>query len=240
LHSADAPSVLVPVTLDKPHSPDTAGHPRSTTCQTALLQRWIQAEGSAYLRLSTRPVDRALADVPADPAARERRRRNVVAGAYLLRRAAHPAVTICTTGTLVTEAVQAADWLDTVGFPADVSSHQPGPAVRRDAGPPGGSSPGRTGSSTSSSQVTGRLPWSPSSTATPTPWRSWPVSTGLCRPISVLASSGSARPRKCLPAPEHRYRSDHRCRAGPSAVLLRAVGAVDEDRSRARGRLNAH
>jgi len=27
---------------------------------------------------------------------------------------------------------------------------------------------------------------------------------------------------------------------GPSAVLLRAVGAVDEDRSRARGRLNAH
>ncbi|MBL0781651.1 pyruvate dehydrogenase, partial [Streptomyces albidoflavus] len=31
--------------------------------------------GSAYLRLSTRPVDQSLAAVPADPAARERRRR---------------------------------------------------------------------------------------------------------------------------------------------------------------------
>jgi pyruvate dehydrogenase E1 component len=36
---------------------------------------------SAYLRLSTRPVDQTLAAVPADPAARERRRRHVVGGA---------------------------------------------------------------------------------------------------------------------------------------------------------------
>ncbi len=43
---------------------------------------------SSYLRLSTRPVDQRLAAVPADPAARERRRRQVVAGAYLLRRSA--------------------------------------------------------------------------------------------------------------------------------------------------------
>ncbi len=50
LHSADAPSVLVPVTLDKPHSPCTAGHPRSTTCQTALLRRWIQAQTPAGIR----------------------------------------------------------------------------------------------------------------------------------------------------------------------------------------------
>ncbi|NEE40218.1 pyruvate dehydrogenase, partial [Streptomyces sp. SID7982] len=34
--------------------------------------------GSAYLRLSTRPVDQSLAAVPADPAARERRRRQAV------------------------------------------------------------------------------------------------------------------------------------------------------------------
>ena len=47
---------------------------------------------SAYLRLSTRPVDQKLAEVPADPAARERRRRQVVAGAYLLRRPAGPQV----------------------------------------------------------------------------------------------------------------------------------------------------
>ena len=42
---------------------------------------------SSYLRLSTRSVDQALASVPEDPAARERRRRQVVAGAYALRRA---------------------------------------------------------------------------------------------------------------------------------------------------------
>ncbi|HEX4092818.1 MAG TPA: pyruvate dehydrogenase, partial [Trebonia sp.] len=37
---------------------------------------------SAYLRLSTRPVDQTLAQVPEDPAGRERRRRHVVAGGY--------------------------------------------------------------------------------------------------------------------------------------------------------------
>jgi pyruvate dehydrogenase E1 component len=41
---------------------------------------------SAYLWLSTRPVDQALAKAPADAVARERRRRQVVAGDYLLRR----------------------------------------------------------------------------------------------------------------------------------------------------------
>jgi pyruvate dehydrogenase E1 component len=75
---------------------------------------------SAYLRLSTRPVDQALAAVPSDPAARERRRRNVVAGAYLLRRAAKPALTICAMGSMVTEALQAADRLSELGFQADV------------------------------------------------------------------------------------------------------------------------
>ena len=53
----------------------------------ASLARLGRPDGtSAYLRLSTRPVDQHLAAVPADPAARERRRRQVVAGAYLLRR----------------------------------------------------------------------------------------------------------------------------------------------------------
>ncbi|MGH8919594.1 MAG: pyruvate dehydrogenase, partial [Actinomycetes bacterium] len=37
---------------------------------------------SAYLRLSTRPVDQTLAAVPTDPAARDRRRKQVVGGAY--------------------------------------------------------------------------------------------------------------------------------------------------------------
>jgi pyruvate dehydrogenase E1 component len=75
---------------------------------------------SAYLRLSTRPVDQALAKVPADAVARERRRRHVVAGGYLLRRAAAPAVTVCAMGATVPEAIAAADQLAALGYPADV------------------------------------------------------------------------------------------------------------------------
>jgi pyruvate dehydrogenase E1 component len=77
---------------------------------------------SAYLRLSTRPVDQTLARVPADPAARERRRGQVVAGAYTLRRASGiPAVTIAAMGVMVTEALQAAARLEELGVPADVA-----------------------------------------------------------------------------------------------------------------------
>src|SRR6478752_886914 len=77
---------------------------------------------SAYLRLSTRPVDQALAAVPADPAARELRRRQVVAGAYPLRRAVgeRPAVTIATMGAVTPEALQAAERLESLGTPVDV------------------------------------------------------------------------------------------------------------------------
>ena len=77
---------------------------------------------SAYLRLSTRGVDQTLAAVPGDPAARERRRRQVVAGAYALRRTGHarPAVTLVVVGALVTEALLAADRLDAQGTAADV------------------------------------------------------------------------------------------------------------------------
>ncbi|HEX4358060.1 MAG TPA: pyruvate dehydrogenase [Pseudonocardia sp.] len=76
--------------------------------------------GSAYLRLSTRPVDQSLADVPTDPAARERRRRQVVAGAYPLRRRDGAVVTIAVLGAMVTEALAAAERLEQVGVLADV------------------------------------------------------------------------------------------------------------------------
>jgi pyruvate dehydrogenase E1 component len=75
---------------------------------------------SAYLRLSTRPVDQTLAQVPEDPAGRERRRRHVVAGGYALRRADEPALTIVTMGAVVPEALAAADRLAAMGQPADV------------------------------------------------------------------------------------------------------------------------
>jgi pyruvate dehydrogenase E1 component len=75
---------------------------------------------SAYLRLSTRPVDQSLADVPTAPTARERRRRQVVAGAYRLRRHPSPAVTIAAMGALVPEALAAADRLTAQGVAAEV------------------------------------------------------------------------------------------------------------------------
>ena len=76
--------------------------------------------GSSYLRLSTRPVRQDLADVPVDPAARERRRRQVVAGAYTLRPCADPAVTVVAMGALVTEAIEAADRLAQIGIATEV------------------------------------------------------------------------------------------------------------------------
>ncbi|MFD4671405.1 pyruvate dehydrogenase [Lentzea sp. NPDC058450] len=90
-------------------------------CLLAALGQLGRPDGtSTYLRLSTRPVDQTLAAVPVDPAARERRRRQVVAGGYPLRRNATADVTIVTMGALVTEALLAADRLAALGTTADV------------------------------------------------------------------------------------------------------------------------
>jgi pyruvate dehydrogenase E1 component len=91
-------------------------------CLLACLARLGRGNGSsAYLRLSTRPVSQKLADVPADPAARERRRRQVVAGAYPLRRApGGPKIAIAAMGAVVPEALAAAERLADLGTPADV------------------------------------------------------------------------------------------------------------------------
>jgi pyruvate dehydrogenase E1 component len=87
----------------------------------ACLDRLGKPDGtSAYLRLSTRPVDQGLAAVPTDPAAREVRRRQAVAGGYRLRRAADPQVTIAAMGAVVPEALAAAERLDAAGVSADV------------------------------------------------------------------------------------------------------------------------
>jgi pyruvate dehydrogenase E1 component len=86
------------------------------------LGRLGRADGeSAYFRLSTRPLDQALAAVPSEPEARERRRRQVLAGGYRLRSAdGTPAVTIVATGVVVPEALAAADELAAEGIAADV------------------------------------------------------------------------------------------------------------------------
>jgi pyruvate dehydrogenase E1 component len=90
-------------------------------CLLASLARLGRPDGgSAYLRLATRPVDQALAGIPADPAGRELRRRQVVAGAYPIRRHARPQVTIAGVGAVMTEALAAAGRLDEAGIGADV------------------------------------------------------------------------------------------------------------------------
>ncbi|HEY6296420.1 MAG TPA: pyruvate dehydrogenase, partial [Streptosporangiaceae bacterium] len=75
------------------------------TLLACLAQLGRPGGTSAYLRLSTRPVDQGLAAVPTDPAARERRRRQAVAGAYRLRHAPDPQVTIAAMGAVIPEAL---------------------------------------------------------------------------------------------------------------------------------------
>jgi pyruvate dehydrogenase E1 component len=87
----------------------------------ALSQLGRPDGSSAYFRLTTRPVDQALAAVPEDEAGREARRRQALAGGYRLRTASgRPAVTIVAVGAVVPEAVAAADALSSDGVAADV------------------------------------------------------------------------------------------------------------------------
>ncbi|GAA1942599.1 transketolase-like TK C-terminal-containing protein [Microbacterium deminutum] len=90
-------------------------------CMLDALGRLGRAGGSSsYFRLSSRVLDQSMAAVPVDPAARERRRRQVVAGGYALRRAAAPAVTLVGMGAVLPEVLVAADRLGELGIPADV------------------------------------------------------------------------------------------------------------------------
>jgi pyruvate dehydrogenase E1 component len=77
---------------------------------------------SAYFRLSTRPIDQALAAVPESDADRERRRRDVLAGGYRLREGAAAArVALCAVGAMVPEALAAAEELESEGaIPTEV------------------------------------------------------------------------------------------------------------------------
>jgi pyruvate dehydrogenase E1 component len=90
-------------------------------CLLEALSRMGRPGGtSAYLRLSTRPVDQTLAAVPTDPAARERRRRLAVAGAVPLVREEAPDLTLVGMGALVPETLEAAGRLRAMGHRPDV------------------------------------------------------------------------------------------------------------------------
>jgi pyruvate dehydrogenase E1 component len=77
---------------------------------------------SSYFRLSTRPIDQELADVPADEAGRERRRALALAGGYPLRTAAadRPDVVLAGMGAIMPEVLAAADELTAAGVACDV------------------------------------------------------------------------------------------------------------------------
>jgi pyruvate dehydrogenase E1 component len=76
---------------------------------------------SSYFRLTTRPVDQALAAVPDDEDARERRRTAALRGGYVLKAAAGtPQVTVVGAGAIMPEVIAAADELDAAGMAADV------------------------------------------------------------------------------------------------------------------------
>jgi pyruvate dehydrogenase E1 component len=86
------------------------------------LSRLGRADGtSAYFRLTTRPLDQALAVVPDSPASRDERRRQVLAGGYRLRIADRPPdVTLVGVGALMPEVIAAADTLATARVASDV------------------------------------------------------------------------------------------------------------------------
>jgi pyruvate dehydrogenase E1 component len=76
---------------------------------------------SAYFRLSTLPIDQALAATADDPEARERRRRDALAGGYVLRPAAGPPqVVIVAMGATVPAACAAAEELVGDGIATEV------------------------------------------------------------------------------------------------------------------------
>ena len=112
----------------------------------AALARLGRPDGSsAYLRLSTRPVDQTLAAVPdrpgrpgAAPPAGGRRRLPAAP------RPTQPAVTIAAMGAMVPEALAAADRLAALGHRRRRRLRdQPGPAVRRACRPGAGPRPTR-------------------------------------------------------------------------------------------------
>ncbi len=86
------------------------------------LSRLGRPDGSSsYFRLTTRPIDQALAAVPEDPIERDARRRQALAGGYLLRAAPSvPSVTVVAVGAMVPEAIAAGDELEQAGVPCDV------------------------------------------------------------------------------------------------------------------------
>ena len=91
------------------------------TLLAAMREIGVPGGSSAYFRLTTRPVDQALAALPGDPASLERRRVHAVAGGYRLRDVGPgEEVTLVGVGAVLPEVCAAADELAALGVPAGV------------------------------------------------------------------------------------------------------------------------
>jgi pyruvate dehydrogenase E1 component len=108
--------------------------PRCTSWEPAFVQdlEWAMlhalgglgsAQGaSAYFRLSSRPIDQALAALPGPGRGREQRRRAVLAGGYRLRQCqGRPMVSLVGMGAIMPEVLAAADDLENNGITNDVT-----------------------------------------------------------------------------------------------------------------------
>lgn len=91
------------------------------TLLSALSQLGRPDGTSSYFRLTTRPIDQNLADVPLGGDHRELRRRQVLAGGYrLIEAKSQPMITIVGMGAVMPEAVAAADQLSDSGVGVDL------------------------------------------------------------------------------------------------------------------------
>jgi pyruvate dehydrogenase E1 component len=87
----------------------------------ALGQLGRQGGTSAYFRLSTRPIEQGLANLPEGVGPREARRQAVLAGGYTLRLAAgKPDVVLVGVGAMLPEVIASADELEAAGAAVDV------------------------------------------------------------------------------------------------------------------------
>lgn len=89
----------------------------------AMSKVGVPGGTSSYFRLSTRPLDPALAMVPDDPVLAERRRRQVIAGGYRLptaHRLEDEAVTLVGVGAIMPEVLAAAESLTSQGVTVGV------------------------------------------------------------------------------------------------------------------------
>lgn len=91
------------------------------TLLSALGQLGRSEGTSAYFRLSTRPIDQSLANIPIQGELRELRRKQALAGGYRLKEAlSRPMIVLVGMGAVMPEVIAAADQLSSSGVEVDL------------------------------------------------------------------------------------------------------------------------